>query len=58
MSAISPEVRRNYICEAEHIRVFFAKAPVLDIAEFCEKYGYCVEIQDQNNYYMRREYGI
>ena len=50
-------MKKDYICEEEHIKVFFAKAPVLDIAEFCEKYGYCVEIKDPNNYYMRREYG-
>lgn len=54
MLTIKPEKRFS---EEERVKFFFHQAPIHDIAEFCEKYGYRVVINSPTNYYMQREYG-
>lgn len=52
LTIITPERK---LTREEHIKIFFQQAPVLDIAEFCKKNGYCVVIQSKDDYYMQKE---
>ena len=41
----------------EQIKIWFANCPVLELARFCKENGYCVVIEDSENYYVTKEYG-
>ena len=47
----------EYPKDDSSIKVFFQNLSVIDLERFCRENGYCVVIQDKDNYYMQKEYG-